>query len=129
MSVRARRVRRRGTPRRPPRGDGRSRRSVWALALSITAVILSFYHTCDIKEEVPLETVLNLLLIRFGVIAAGLVVLALVAFAVALSVRRRGDLNGVRRYAAPAARTAARYLDGRAGTSRSPSLTAVALRT
>ena len=37
-----------------------------------------------------METVLNLLLLRFALIAAGLVVLALVAFGVALALRRRG---------------------------------------
>lgn len=37
-----------------------------------------------------METVLNLLLIRFGVIALVVVVIALVLFAVALRLRRRG---------------------------------------
>ncbi|GIJ44344.1 hypothetical protein Val02_12300 [Virgisporangium aliadipatigenens] len=37
-----------------------------------------------------METVLDLLLLRFALIAAGLVVLALVAFGVALAMRRRG---------------------------------------
>ncbi|MGW5421253.1 hypothetical protein [Streptomyces sp. NPDC003943] len=69
-----------------------------------------------------METVLNLMLIRFGLIVAGLVVLALLAFAVALHFKRRGRLDDIRRYADPAVkaavRAATRRLDGpRGGTS------------
>ncbi|WP_037885012.1 hypothetical protein [Streptomyces sp. NRRL S-646] len=63
-----------------------------------------------------METYLNLMLIRFGVVVGGLVVLALLVFAVALRLRRRGRLDEVRRYAEPAARAglraAARRLEG-----------------
>ncbi|MGX1849843.1 hypothetical protein [Streptomyces sp. NPDC055299] len=71
-----------------------------------------------------MERVLNLLLIRFGLIAGGLVVLALLVFAVALALKRRGRLDAARRYAAPAAHAVSRCLDdrgaarGRGGASR-----------
>ncbi|WP_438489701.1 hypothetical protein [Streptomyces sp. S186] len=74
-----------------------------------------------------MERILNLMLIRFGVIAGGLVVLALLIFAVALILKRRGRLDDVRRYADPAVRAgmraAARRLDerrrrGASGTQR-----------
>ncbi|MEV6898371.1 hypothetical protein [Amycolatopsis sp. NPDC051372] len=56
-----------------------------------------------------METVLNVLLIRFGLIAAGLVVLGLVLSAVVVTLRRRGKGHHVR----TAARFAARVLDER----------------
>ncbi|MEU7023733.1 hypothetical protein AB0C52_04990 [Streptomyces sp. NPDC048717] len=62
-----------------------------------------------------MDTVLTLLLIRFGLVVGGLVVLALVVFAVALHLRRTGRLDEVRRHATPAvkaaARAAARHLE------------------
>lgn len=62
---------------------------------------------------------LDLMLIRFGLVAGGLVVLALAVFAVALTLRRRGRLDRARRYTDPAARAllraAARRLEGRDG--------------
>ncbi|MGV4925591.1 hypothetical protein K2224_19530 [Streptomyces sp. BHT-5-2] len=70
-----------------------------------------------------METYLNLMLVRFGVIVGGLVVLALLIFAVALTLKRRGRLDDVRRYADPAVRAglraAARRFDerGRRGAS------------
>ncbi|MFJ7206926.1 hypothetical protein ACIQWR_25760 [Streptomyces sp. NPDC098789] len=71
-----------------------------------------------------METYLNLMLIRFGLVAGGLVVLALLVFAVALALKRRGGLDEVRRYAAPVVRVglraAARRLEGRGnGAARS----------
>jgi hypothetical protein len=67
-----------------------------------------------------METYLNLMLIRFGLIVGGLVVLALVGFAIALALKRRGKLDQARRYADPAVRAglraAARRLEG--GPSR-----------
>lgn len=60
-----------------------------------------------------METVLNVLMVRFVLIVGGLVILALVAFAVALALKRRGRLDDVRRYAEPAARTAARHWEMR----------------
>lgn len=65
-----------------------------------------------------LETVLNLLLIRFALIVAGVVVLALLAFAAALVLRRRGGMDEVRRSVAPAARVLANHLDARDGRRR-----------
>ena len=65
-----------------------------------------------------METALNLLLLRFALMVGGLVVLALVVFAVALALKRRGRLDDARRYAAPAARAAARHLDARRATRR-----------
>ncbi len=60
-----------------------------------------------------METVLNLLLIRFGLIVGGLVVIALIVFTVAVSLRRRGRLHDARRYAEPLARAVAQRLDDR----------------
>ncbi|WP_433855037.1 hypothetical protein [Streptomyces kronopolitis] len=60
-----------------------------------------------------MERVLDVLLLRFGLIAGGLVVLALLVFAVALGLKRRGRLDAARRYAAPAAQALSRCLDGR----------------
>ncbi|MBB4920658.1 hypothetical protein [Streptosporangium saharense] len=56
-----------------------------------------------------METVLTLMLVRFGLIAGGLVVVALVLFGVAVTLRRRGRGAQVRRYA----ETAADYLAAR----------------
>lgn len=57
-----------------------------------------------------METILKLLLIRFGIIAVIVVVLALIVFAVALQLRRRGQLTAVtsrvKQVARPLARTA-----------------------
>ncbi|MFD5397796.1 hypothetical protein ACFWJW_26730 [Streptomyces sp. NPDC127097] len=81
-----------------------------------------------------MEQVLNLLLLRFGLLVGGVVVLALLVFAVAVALRRRGRLGEVRRYAAPAARAVGRRLDARGaargrGASRSgASLAGVAFR-
>lgn len=50
-----------------------------------------------------METVLTLMLVRFGLIAGGLVVVALVLFGVAVTLRRRGRGAQVRRYAEAAA--------------------------
>ncbi|MFF5205914.1 hypothetical protein [Streptosporangium sp. NPDC000396] len=66
-----------------------------------------------------METVLNLLLIRFGVIVGGLVLIALIAFAVAVALKRRGKLDQTRRYAAPVARAVAQHLDRDTSRSRS----------
>ncbi|GAA3091768.1 hypothetical protein [Streptosporangium carneum] len=60
-----------------------------------------------------METVLNLLLIRFGVIVGALVVLALILFAVAVALKRRGGIDRARRYAEPVARAVARRLADR----------------
>ncbi|MGD3112216.1 hypothetical protein [Streptomyces sp. YGL11-2] len=71
-----------------------------------------------------MERYLNFMLIRFGLIAGGVVVLALLVFAIALAFKRRGRLDEVRRYADPVVkaglRAAARRLDdGKSRTSRS----------
>ncbi|MBT2385623.1 hypothetical protein [Streptomyces sp. ISL-11] len=69
-----------------------------------------------------METYLNFMLLRFGVAAGGLVVLALAAFAVALTLKRRGRLDQARRYADPAVkaalRAAARRLENGSTTRR-----------
>ncbi|WP_354637646.1 hypothetical protein [Kitasatospora camelliae] len=72
-----------------------------------------------------METVLNLLLLRFALVAAGLVVLALVVFAVALTLRRRGRLDDLRRYADPVVRAGLRAVvrrveGGRTASPRRP---------
>ncbi|WP_409181422.1 hypothetical protein F9C11_33835 [Amycolatopsis sp. VS8301801F10] len=60
-----------------------------------------------------METVLNILLIRFGIIAGIVVVLGLGAFAVIVSLRRRGKGERVREGAAVLAKSAARAMDRR----------------
>ncbi|MFE7313609.1 hypothetical protein ACFU7T_10950 [Streptomyces sp. NPDC057555] len=80
-------------------------------------MIERIYHTRDrTNGGFFVETYLNLVLIRFGLIAGGLVVLALLAFAVALTLKRRGRLDEVRRYADPVVkaglRAAARRFEG-----------------
>ena len=65
-----------------------------------------------------METVLTMLLIRFGLIVGGLVVLALVVFAVALVLRRRGKLDSARERVAPLARGVAQLLADRARQPR-----------
>lgn len=65
-----------------------------------------------------METYLNLMLIRFGLLAGGAVMLALALFAVAVVLRRMGKGEQVRRVARPAIETGlralARRLEGRA---------------
>ncbi|REK90512.1 hypothetical protein DY245_09950 [Streptomyces inhibens] len=70
-----------------------------------------------------MERYLNLMFIRFGLIAGALVVLALVVFAIALALKRRGRLDQARRYAEPAVRAAVRAAarrleDGPSGARR-----------
>ncbi|HEX3733338.1 MAG TPA: hypothetical protein VHU91_10505 [Mycobacteriales bacterium] len=60
-----------------------------------------------------METVLNLLLIRFALIVAALVVVALIAFAAAVILKRRGKLHQARQHVASAATATLRYLDDR----------------
>ncbi|MFF4606513.1 hypothetical protein ACFY12_27750 [Streptomyces sp. NPDC001339] len=57
-----------------------------------------------------MERYLDLILLRFGLIAVGLVVPALVIFAVALALKRRGRLNEMRGAADPVVRAAGRAL-------------------
>ncbi|MFJ8162833.1 hypothetical protein ACIRBY_18170 [Streptomyces sp. NPDC096136] len=69
-----------------------------------------------------METYLNLMLIRFALLAAGAVALALLAFAAALALKRRGRLEQVRRRLDPLARSAlraaVRRLEGGSGDAR-----------
>jgi hypothetical protein len=58
-----------------------------------------------------MATYLLFLLIRFGLIMAGLVVLALLLFTVALVLKRRGRLGHARRRAAPVIRAVVQYHD------------------
>lgn len=51
-----------------------------------------------------METYLNFMLIRFGIIAAGVAVLIILGFAVALVLKRRGKLGEARKYVEPMAR-------------------------
>ncbi|TLQ47820.1 hypothetical protein [Streptomyces marianii] len=68
-----------------------------------------------------METYLNLMLIRFGLIVGAVVVLALLVFAAALVLKRRGRLDEARRYAGPVVRAglraAARRLEGGKSTA------------
>jgi hypothetical protein len=59
------------------------------------------------------DTVFGLLLIRFGVIVGGLVVLALLAFGAAVVLTHRGALDQARWRGVPVARAVARRLDDR----------------
>ncbi|MFD0379469.1 hypothetical protein [Streptomyces sp. NPDC127112] len=70
-----------------------------------------------------METYLTYMLIRFALLAAGVVAVALLVFAVALVLKRRGRLDQVRRQVDPLARSALRAAarrleDGAAGTRR-----------
>jgi len=65
-----------------------------------------------------METVLNLLLIRFAVIVGALVGLALLLFAVLLALKRSGRLDRARQWAAPAARGVAEHLADRRQSRR-----------
>ncbi|WP_437583740.1 hypothetical protein ACSAGD_00470 [Paramicrobacterium sp. CJ85] len=56
-----------------------------------------------------LETLMNLILLRFGLIAAVVVVIAILIVAGALWLRRRGALDTAARRAAPVARRAAEH--------------------
>ncbi|MBH1938372.1 hypothetical protein I5Q34_29640 [Streptomyces sp. AV19] len=64
-----------------------------------------------------MERFLDLILIRYGLVAGGLAVLALVVFVIALLLKRRGSLTRARRYGDPATqallRAAVRRLEGR----------------
>ncbi|PKV95972.1 hypothetical protein ATK30_6907 [Amycolatopsis echigonensis] len=60
-----------------------------------------------------METVLNILLIRFGIIAGIVVVAGLAGFALIVSLRRRGKAERVREGAAALAKSAARAMDRR----------------
>jgi len=69
------------------------------------------------------ETVLTMLLIRFGLIVGGVVLLVLVGFAVALVLRRRGSPEATRERIAPLARDAAGLLVAGAPQSGTPAST------
>ncbi|WP_020658508.1 hypothetical protein [Amycolatopsis benzoatilytica] len=60
-----------------------------------------------------METVLNILLIRFGIIAGIVVVVGLAGFALIVSLRRRGKGEQVRAGAATLAKSAARAVERR----------------
>lgn len=62
-----------------------------------------------LKESSEFESVLDLILLRFAIVAAIIVVIAIVLFALALWLHRRGSLGGAMRYVAPLARSAASY--------------------
>ncbi|WP_166982156.1 hypothetical protein [Paramicrobacterium fandaimingii] len=61
------------------------------------------------NDHHTIETIMNILLIRFGIIAAVVVVIAIALFALALWLRRRGMLSNASRRVAPLARKAAEY--------------------
>lgn len=71
------------------------------------------------EKEAVMETVLRILLIRFGIVVAVLVVVALVIFGIALSLKRRGKLGEAKAKAAPLVRGAAKYLADRGDRSGS----------
>jgi hypothetical protein len=56
---------------------------------------------------------LHFMLIRFGLIAAGLVILVLLLFTVALILKRRGHIGAARQRAMPVVRAAAQYVNNR----------------
>ncbi|MDF0531293.1 hypothetical protein P0W64_00445 [Tsukamurella sp. 8F] len=70
-------------------------------------------------DDHSLETVLNVLLIRFGIVVALVGMAAVVVFALALRLKRRGRLDAARRrYGAPAARAMRGYSRRRGGLTR-----------
>jgi hypothetical protein len=65
--------------------------------------------TSSIADGTSMSTVMNLLLIRFGIIAAGIAILAIVAFTVAVVLRSKGKLGDSMKKMAPVARSDADY--------------------
>jgi hypothetical protein len=70
-----------------------------------------------IADGTSLSTVMNLLLIRFGIIAAGIAVLAVIVFAIAVVLRRKGKLGTTMKQIAPLARS---YADARNAAAANP---------
>lgn len=68
-----------------------------------------------ILADGDLGTVMNLLLIRFGIIAIGVAILAIVLFTVALTLKRKGKFGSAVRKIAPIAQS---YADSRAARNR-----------
>lgn len=62
-----------------------------------------------------LSTVMNLLLLRFGIIAIGIAILAVIVFAIALTLKRKGKLGDAMKKIAPIAQS---YADSRALRNR-----------
>lgn len=71
--------------------------------------------TTTLAESTSLSTVMDLLLIRFGIIAIGVAVLAIILFTVALTLKRKGKLGHAVRRIAPIAQS---YADSRARSTR-----------
>ncbi|MCA5895191.1 hypothetical protein LEP48_17825 [Isoptericola sp. NEAU-Y5] len=68
-----------------------------------------------------METLSTLLLVRFGLVAGAVVLVAVAVFAAALVLRRRGRLDDARRRMEPVVRAAARAaVDRYTGTPRPP---------
>lgn len=63
-----------------------------------------------LADDGSLGTVMNLLLIRFGIIAIGIAALAIVVFTIALVLKRKGKLDAAVRKITPIAQS---YLDSR----------------
>ncbi|SHF87392.1 hypothetical protein [Streptoalloteichus hindustanus] len=61
------------------------------------------------------EGVMNILLLRFALIACGVAVLVVIGFAVLLVLRRKGRLDDARRHAEPLVRA---WLENRRGRRR-----------
>lgn len=62
-----------------------------------------------ILADGDLSTVMNLLLLRFGIIAIGVAILAIVGFAVALTLKRKGKLGAAVEKITPIVRSYADY--------------------
>lgn len=80
------------------------------------------------SEHHGLETIMNLLLLRFGVIAIVVVVVAIVVFALALTLHRRGKLHAVVQRVAPVARKTLDARNDRDGGRGSRGLGSIAAR-
>lgn len=85
----------------------------------MTAIILADGGT-------DISTVMNLLLIRFGIIAAGIAVLVIVVFTIALMLKRKGKLGDTVKRIAPIARSYADSRNPRGGALKNSAANAVA---
>ena len=71
-----------------------------------------------LAEGTDLSTVMNLLLLRFGIIAICVAALAIVLFAIALTLKRKGKLGSAVKRIAPIARSYADSRNARPGRKR-----------
>lgn len=72
----------------------------------------------NLADGTDLSTVMNLLLLRFGIIAICIAALAIVLFAIAVTLKRKGKLGATVQKIAPIARSYADSRNSRMGRNR-----------